>query len=138
MQDFKVEQKTDTTFDLVVEDYMFTSVDTFETSIYYQLFLKKRSTKDQVSTPRERGGWMGDLITKPEYESGSYLYVKEQSRNTQADRNEIVEYVKLALKYFRQFGAKKITAESDGQNISGTITVDNDETIEYSSLWRIV
>jgi len=138
MQDFKVEQLEDTTFDLVIENKQFVTVDSFETAIYYQMFTNKRASRFQVSTPRERGGWLGDLITKPGYEAGSYLYTKAQSRNTQTDKNEIAEYTKLCLKYFRKYGAKRITAEIIGDNIAGTIELSNDTTLKYNSLWRAI
>lgn len=138
MQDFKVVQLTDTTFDLVIENKQFVSVDSFETAIYFQQFIKKRASKFQISTPRERGGYMGDLITKPEYEVGSYLYTKAQSRNTQLDKNEIAEFAKLSLKYFRKFGAKNINADVIGNNISGKIEIENDTTQKFNALWRAI
>lgn len=136
MQDFFVEQLNDSTFDIVVENGNFKKVDSFETAIYFQVFTNKRATKYQVSTPRNRGGWMGDLITKPDYEVGSYVYIKEQSRNTQLDFNEIVEYAKLALKYFRNFGVKNIDVTLFENTISFKLTVENDTTLKYNTLWR--
>jgi len=136
MQDFKVEQLNDSTFDLVVENNQFVTESSFRTAFNYQLFINKRADKNLVSTPRERGGWMGDLITKPDYQSGSYIYTKHQARNTQNDKNDIAAYTKKSLEYFLDFGAKEIIVIVNDNNINGEIKVDNDTTLKYNSLWR--
>jgi len=137
MQDFKVTQKTDTTFDISVQNKLFETTSTIDTGINYQLFLNKRADKTQIATPRNRGGWMGDLITKPDYQSGSFIYTKYTDRNTQSNKNDIAEFAKLALKYFRKIGAKKITADVVENNIYGIINIDSDQTLKYSALWRV-
>jgi phage gp46-like protein len=140
MQDFKLDQLTDTTFDIIIdeENKVYKTVDGFETAINYQLFTDKRSSKQDVNRPRDRQGWMGDIITKQEgYEAGSLIYLKQQSRNTQVDKNELAGFAKNSLKYLVSIGAaKNITAQVINDGISGIIEIDNNNIERYSVLWR--
>ena len=140
MQDFAVCQKNDTTFDLVIDknNKIFESVDGMETAIDFQLFIDRRSNSDDLSNPRSRQGWMGDLMTKQDgYEVGSLMYLKNQSRNTQADKNEMAAYAEDALKYFVSLGAAEdVKANVNGDNIEGTIKINKDNVERYSKLWR--
>jgi phage gp46-like protein len=140
IQDFKAEQLTDSTFDLVIDedDKIYDFVEGFETAINFQLFVDKRTGKQDVNRPRDRQGWMADIITKQEgYEVGSLVYLKNQSRNTQIDKNELAGFAKNALEYFVQINAAKtVTAQVNGDNIDGIIEIDNNNIQQYSSLWR--
>ena len=141
MQDIKVEQLNDASFDVVIDNdnKIIDSVDGMETAFNFQLFVDRRSTADDISLGRRRQGWMGDLMTKQEgYEVGSLLYLKNQSRNTQADRNEVAAYAEDALSYFVSIGAaKEVTAGLNGDNIEGTIKISRDETERYTKLWSV-
>jgi phage gp46-like protein len=140
MQDFKVVQKNDSTFDISVDEdnMIFESVDGMETAFNFQLFIDRRSSSDDVSSARKRQGWMGDLITKGNgYEVGSLLYLKYQSRDTQSDRNEIAAYAVDALNYFKSINsAQEVRANVNGNNIEGTIQISMDNVKRYSKLWR--
>lgn len=140
MQDFKVIQLNDTSFDILIDEdnKRYESVDGFETAIDFQLFVDKRSSKQDVNRPRDRQGWMPDILTKQEgYEVGSLIYLKEQTRNTQIDKNELAGFAKNSLNYFVSIGAASgVTADVVGDNISGVIEVDNNNIQQYSSLWR--
>lgn len=141
MQDFKVEQLNDTSYDLVIDEdnKVFDSVDGMETAFSFQIDVDRRSTPDDISIGRRRQGWMGDLMTKNEgYEVGSLIYLKQQSRNTQSDKNEVAAYAEDALKYFVAIGAaKEVEASVNGNNIEGSIKVNRNETERYSRLWRL-
>ena len=140
MQDFKVIQKNDSTFDISIDEdnMVFDSVEGMETAFNFQLFVDRRSNSDEVSSARKRQGWMGDIITKGNgYEVGSLLYLKYQSRDTQSDRNEITAYAVDALNYFKVIGsAKEVKASVNGNNIDGIIQISRDNVKRYSKLWR--
>jgi phage gp46-like protein len=140
IQDFKVEQFTDSTFDIVIdeENKIYDFVEGLETAIDFQLAVDKRSSKQDVNRPRDRQGWMADILTKQEgYEVGSLVYLKNQSRNTQVDKNELAGFSKNALRYLVQIGAaKNVIARVVGDNIEGSIIIDNNNIQEYSMLWR--
>lgn len=140
MQDFKVEQDNYGQFDFVLsqDSKTFDSVDGFETAVQFQLFTDKRVSAEDVSNPLGRKGWMGDLESRSEaYQVGSLLHLKEQSRDTQADNNEIASYAKNALDYLVAIGAtKEITARVVGKNIEGIITNPANDIARYASLWK--
>jgi phage gp46-like protein len=140
MQDFKVIQKNDSTFDLSIdEDNMtFDAVNGMETVLDFQLFIDRRSNSDDVSNARKRQGWMGDIITKGNgYEVGSLLYLKYQARDTQADKNEMAAYAVDALNYFKAIDAvQEVNANVNGNNIEGIIQINKDNVKRYSKLWR--
>ena len=139
MQDFKLIQQNDSTFDLVIDEdnKIFEAIDGMETAIDFQLFLDRRSNADDISTARSRQGWMGDLMTKQDgYEVGSLMYLKYQCRNTQSDKNEMAAYAEDALKYFISLGAaQEIKADIVGDNIEGYIKINKDNVERYSKLW---
>ena len=140
MQDFKVIQKNDSTFDLSIDEdnMVFESVDGMETSFNFQLFIDRRSNSDDISSARSRQGWMGDIITKGNgYEVGSLLYLKYQARDTQSDRNEIAAYAVDALNYFKTIdAAQEVNASINGNNIEGIIQINKSNVKRYSKLWR--
>lgn len=139
MQDFLVIQRNDSTFDLSIDEdnKVFDSVDGMETAIDFQLFVDRRSNADDISKARNRQGWMGDLITKQEgYEVGSLIYLKNQARDTYADKNEVAAYAEDALKYFVAIGAvQEVKASVNENNIEGYIKISKDNLEKYSKLW---
>jgi phage gp46-like protein len=140
IQDYKVSQNTSGVFDLIIDstNKVFKSVSGLDTAIDFQLFTDKRSTKQDITTARSRQGWIGDILTKQNgYEVGSFIYLKNQSRNTTLDLNETAGFAKDCLKYFIAIGAaKNVNANVSNGNIFGTIKIDGDTTLQYSSLWK--
>ena len=140
--DFYLLQDNQADFDLVVDPAIkdFKSVSGFDTAYLFQLFIDKRSTKNECSNPRTRQGWIGDIQTKQNnYEVGSFVYLKNQSRNTQNDQNELVAYAKDGLRYFVQIGAaQKVNASILGNNINGEIIIDNNLSNKFKALWQNV
>ena len=138
-QDIKMVQDNQGYFDIEINEDTkdFSSVDGMETAYLYQLFCDRRATKADIGSPRQRQVWIGDILTKPDYESGSLLHLKTGSRATPSDYLEAANYAKEAMKYFVNIrSAKEVTAEVIGNNISGVIKLENDNTIRYNNLWR--
>ena len=139
-QDFKMTQLNDTTFDFTIdeENQIYDTVEGFETAINFQTFVDKRTTKQDISRPRDRQGWLGDLLTKQEgYEVGSLVYLKRQCRNTQLDKNEIASFVENAGNYLVDIGAvKNVKGEVVGDSIDILVEVDNNNVERYTRLWR--
>lgn len=143
IQDYYLIQDSDGLFDLVIDynNACFKGVSGFDTAFLIQLFLDKRtSSAEGVSNPRDRGGWIGDIVTKQNnYEIGGKLYLKFQSRNTQNDLNEVVLYSKASMSYFVQKGyAKQVTASLNGNTIIGNIIISGNLTNSYAALWKSV
>jgi phage gp46-like protein len=138
IQDFYVGQDNNGYFDIEIDGKDFKSVSGFETAIDFQLFIDKRSTKNEVTIARNRQGWIGDLMTKQNnYEVGSFIYLKNQSRNTVNDKNEISTYAKDGLQYFIQIGsAKNVTAFVNGDNIEGKVIIDNNNINRFLRIWN--
>jgi hypothetical protein len=141
MQDFKVMQSNSRgAFDLVIdeENRRYASVEGFETAIDYQLFVNKRAGPDDVQIAENRQGWIGDLATKGSgYESGSLVWLKEQSRNTQVDKNELAEFVRDSMNYFIDIGAvNSVNLSVVSDSIVGTLSVAGGNNVNYSRLWR--
>ena len=139
VQDFYCPQANDGSFDLLIGNNLdFFAVQGFDTLFQYQLYVDRRGTNIDTSLPRQRGGWLADLATKQSgYESGSFLWTKYQSRNTQNDQNEVAAFAENALQYFVQAGlAKKVSATVNNNAITGTITVDNSTNKQFSVLWN--
>lgn len=138
--DYKFVQDNQGYFDIVFDstNKEFAGVTGFDTAILVQTFLDRRASKQQVQNPRARQGWIGDIITKQNnYEVGSFIYLKAQARNTQADINEIAGYAKDAMNYFIKNGsAKKINAVVTGNSITQTIVADGSPDNKYTSLWK--
>ena len=65
-QDLLLEQSNYGLFDLEIdtETKDFITVDGFETALNFQLFVDRRSTRDDIATPRARQGWIADILTK--------------------------------------------------------------------------
>lgn len=140
IQDFAVVQNNSGVFDIIIDstNKVFSSVQGMETAIDFQIFTDKRSTKNDITVARNRQGWIGDLLTKQQgYEVGSFLYFKNQSRNTTLDKNEAAAFAEDSLKYFVSIGAaKNVTANISNNNVFGNIYIDTDQTLQYSSLWK--
>lgn len=139
-QDIKVEQDNYGSFDIVVDESAsdYDSVDGMDTAVDVQLFVDRRAQRHEISRPRDRQGWIGDVLTKQDgYEMGSLIHLKNQARNTNVDKNLIAEYAKDGLEYFRDINAaKEINASVVGDDIAGSIVVDESETIRFNKLWR--
>jgi len=140
IQDFAVEQKPDSTFEIIIDvkNRIYKTTDGLDTAAFYQLFTDKRASRDEIANPLERQGCIIDILTKPDnYELGSLLHLKRQNRNTINDRNDIKTFSVDALNYFVAIGAaKEVSAEAVGDRVEGIIKVEADQSIKYSALWR--
>lgn len=140
MQDLAVEQDNSSQFDFVIDEAnkVIETVDGMDTAVNFQLFTDQRVSKEERANPLDRRGWIGDLETRGQnYSVGSLLHTKEQSRDTQADRNELAALAKDALNYFIALGAsKEITARIVGNSVEGTIINDSNDISRYAKLWR--
>ena len=140
--DFFCNQDNSGLFDIIQDAkyQCFQGVSGYDTAFLFQIFIDRRTSKYEISNPRDRGGWICDLVYKQNnYEVGSKVYLKSMSRNTPNDLNELIAYVKDGLGYFTQTGrAKKISANLSGNNIVGTIEVDASTTNQYAVIWAQV
>lgn len=139
IQDVAFEQDSRGNFDLITtEDEVFDTVEGMETAFYYQLFTDIRINKEYISRPLDRGGWIGDLVTKKDgYQSGSMLFLKQQARYTTDDVNEAVAFAIDALNYFVMIkAAKKVDALSNENEIVGYIYAPGSSIQRYSALWK--
>lgn len=132
-------QANDGTFDIQINATAldFQHVSGNDTAFLVQLLMDRRTNKAEIASPRRRGGWIGDVYTKQNgYEIGSFLYLKNQSRNNQSDMNEVAAYAKQALDYFVSAGeAKQVKCSMNGITLSGEIIIDTNTTDKYSILW---
>lgn len=139
IQDIAFTQDNHGNFDIITtDDNTLETVEGMETAFYFQLFTDVRVSKNDVSRPLDRGGWLGDLVTKKDgYQVGSMMFLKQQSRYTVNDVSELEAFANEALKYFVTIkAAQKISADIDGNTIEGSIKVAADETSRYSALWE--
>lgn len=140
IQDFYMEQQNSTLFDMVVDTDIcdFKSEHGMNTAVNVQLFSDQRVSRQEISRPRDRQGWIGDMLTRNEsYQIGSLLHLQKQARDIPSENNETAAYAKNALEYFVTIGAsKEVTAVVVGKNIEGEIINDADDVIRYSKLWR--
>ena len=140
MQDFLVEQDNHGQFDFVVDsdNRRFKTVDGFETAVKAQVFLNKRASKDNISNPLFRGGWLGNLFWKNQnFEQGSLLFIKNQARLTKLDLNEAKAFIDDAMKYFTDNQMiQKATSSIDNTAVYMTLEIDGSNTNRYATLWR--
>ena len=138
MQDYKLLQDNDGLFDLELDDIkVFKKIDGFETAITLQIFSDKRCTKDDLPNPIDRRGWIGDILTKPKYELGSHLYLKDQSRDTQLDRNEVKAFIIDGMNYFIKLGAlTQVVVELLGNTFTVMLYKGSNLLDKFNKLWR--
>lgn len=140
IQDLFMEQNNQGEWDLVVdpETNDFKTVEGFETTINVQLYLDQRVSKEDRSNAQDRRGFIGDIIDRGDgYQIGSLLHLKEQSKDTAVNNNEIASHAKNALNYLVSIGAAKdVEAKVVGKNIEGVITSNANQVNRYSQLWR--
>lgn len=139
-QDFELLQLNDGSFDMTInyDTCDFGSVAGLETAVLFQLFVDQRVSKQEIARNQDRKGWVGDMLTRNSgYQVGSILFLKDQSRDTFNDKNEIAAFAKNSLEYLVSIGAsKEVTARVVGRNIEGTITNDDNQITRYNKLWR--
>ncbi len=139
MQDFCLVQGNDGCFDLEVdpEKKLFKTISGFETAITLQVFTDRRSTKDDIPDPLNRRGWIGDILTKKNFEMGSFLYLKDQARDIQLDRNEVRAFIEDCMKYFINIGVLKKTIVEILGNTFNIFLYKSENILEkYNKLWR--
>jgi phage gp46-like protein len=77
----------------------FESKDSFDTAITMALLTERRANSSEVLAEQRRRGWIGDEITPGETQ-GSGIWLYEQSRNQQSDRNDLRVEVQNSLAWF--------------------------------------
>lgn len=93
----------------------------YETSIQMSVQVDGSIPIEDVSTALQRGGWAGNEHNESsEFELGSLLWTKKQSRRTQLSLNESVAAVKDCLAHFVPDRAKNV-------NVTGNLTVQGIE-----------
>jgi phage gp46-like protein len=139
-QDLKLVSDNSGLYDLEIdtEKKSFQTISGFETSLILSVFSDRRSTKDDIPDPLNRKGWIGDILTKRNnFEIGSFLYLKDQSRDTQLDRNEIKAFIEGCLKHLVDIKAlKKIIVEILGNTFNVFLYKDANVLEKYNGLWR--
>ena len=112
------------------------TVEGFESVVSVQLDTDQRANRDERSDAQNRQGWIGDIYNEG-YQIGSKLHLKQQSRDTVSDKNEIAAEAKNSLEYLVRVGAaKEITSAFLGNTIDGKIIIDSNNVSRYNRLWR--
>ena len=112
------------------------TIDGFESVVSVQLDTDQRANRDERSDAQNRQGWIGDVFNEG-YQIGSKLHLKQQSRDTPLDKNEIAAEAKTSLEYLVKIGAaKEITSSFLGNTLDGKIIVDANNVSRYNRLWR--
>ena len=141
IQDFKAVQTNQGQYDFEIdlETADFSHVEGFESVVSVQLDTDQRVGREERSEAQDRQGWIGDVLTRDiGYQIGSKLHLKQQSRDTPLDKNEIAAEAKNSLEYLVAIGAaKEITATILGNTLDGKIIIDANNVNRYSRLWRV-
>jgi phage gp46-like protein len=74
----------------------FLSQDFFDTAILVSIFAEKRATKSQIPDSSQRRGWIGNEAT-PNFEIGSHLWLFQQSRLRQTEKNGLQNALRESL-----------------------------------------
>jgi phage gp46-like protein len=126
--------------DLIVneENFDFESVDNFDTLIETLLFTDGRSDKYQTEDAKQRRGWTGDF-DQTTYKS--LVWLKDQSKQTQDDLNELVDYAKDVLQYIvKNKIADEVTVSAEVINretsLEIQIKIGNNVVKKYVPIWR--
>ena len=124
--------------DINLTNFDFYDTEVFDTLIETLLFTDGRADKYQVLDPRKRRGWVGDY-NQTIYKSKVWL--KDQSRLTRTDLNEISDYAKEALEYMtlnKIVDKISVTAEiiSGVPTIEIILTIGNEVVKKYVPIWR--
>lgn len=99
MRDILLEN-TDNGYDISFENGDFKSTEGLDTSILMSLLIDKRASESEVSEPRRRRGWIGnEQNDQADYQIGSKIWLKEQSRITTQTANECADYAFDSLKW---------------------------------------
>jgi phage gp46-like protein len=143
--DAKAKKNINGSFTLSITNGDLTSEEGFDTAIFMSLFTDARATEQQIATPENRRGWLGDTVSPVKDRSlGSLLYLVNQKRLTQDTLNKTVNFTKLALNWMITDGlAKSITVTGElvprsgiGLNIK-IKTKLGPEINRYIKLWEV-
>lgn len=100
--DLSYERLDDGIYDLVIDESTgdLLTTDGLESALFVSLFSDRRAYADEVSDPRKRRGWIGDLVaevTGDKHGSGLWLY--EQHRLTPSVENGVRLEAEQALEW---------------------------------------
>lgn len=100
--DLAYERQDDGIYDLVIDPDTgdLATTDGLDSAIFVSLFSDRRAYADEVSDPRKRRGWIGDLVsevTGDKFGSGLWLY--EQHRLTPTVENGVRLEAEQALSW---------------------------------------
>lgn len=130
-------------YDLTVVDGVLESTAGMETAIIVSLFTDDRASVDNVATPQNRRGWVGNILTAPIGRSlGSVLWVYEQSRITKNILNQVRVAAQESLDWLVEDGiAKSVIVSVQEVRTRGIIININIQTPQgknqrYSAIWR--
>lgn len=135
-QDLLIEQaESDGFFDLVVGEHDLATVDGLETTIAVLLFTDARAAPEEMNDPSKRRGWVGNVLRSSEL--GGMLWLLTQMRNTQENRNKIVNWVENSLqpllddKLATSVEARIENTTARGTNIIVSIVVKEGRTEKF-------
>lgn len=133
--DVKFEKDSDGIYDIAIgEDGDLDYVSGYETSIHMSVETNALADATEIENVLMREGWIGNENNDDQnFELGSKLHLKLQSRATTLDKNEAVNYVRLALSHFVPDRAKSIdvTGNLTQHGISVTANIlRHDNTID--------
>ena len=130
-------------YDLMVVDSQLESTAGMETALIVSLFTDARASADNVATPQNRRGWVGNILTTNIGRSlGSVLWVYEQSRITQNILNQIKVAAQESLDWLVEDNiAKTVLVSIQEVRTRGIVIEINIQTPQgknqrYSAIWR--
>ncbi len=114
-QDLLLKQTGDSSFDLVLGEQDFETVDGLETAVAVLLFTDARAAPEEVNDPQLRRGWVGNILRSSEL--GGMLWLLVQAKNTQDIRNKINIWAESSLQPLIDDGSASqiiVTTDQDG------------------------
>ncbi len=123
----------------VADDGDIETEDSFDTMILNSVFTDARASKDQITTPERRRGWIGSQ--GEDFILGNTAWVYGQLRNRQAELNELAGVYRLSLEHMvEQKIAIKITSSilvEDAAILSIRIERPNNQVdYRHYTLWE--
>lgn len=144
MNDIKLSQLSNGTFDISVTDGDLTPETGFETAMWVSLFTDARAQPENVVLSENRRGWMGNVVSPVSgRDLGGLLWLTDQRRLTQNTLNETIDYARKSLSWFVEDGLA-INVDVSGEIVpqSGiTLTIvftapDGSTETHYVPLWK--
>lgn len=125
------------TFDIVLGEQDIESVDGMETTIAVLLFTDARAAPSEVTEPSKRRGWVGNILRSTEL--GGMVWLSDQLRNEQLDRNKLEQWALNCLQPLLDLGmatevnvsVPKEGARGAGLHVEITINEGNVQKYDY-------